>query len=61
MNAMEHINHPAAALGATIAGWLMWAGSFAIQAEPFLRVISLVLAITASIYAIRVWRKKLKE
>lgn len=58
---MENSEHPVVALGATVLGWLMWAGSFAVQAEPFLRVLSLVLAIIASVYAIRVWRKKLKS
>jgi hypothetical protein len=58
---MEHVDHPIAALGATVIGWLMWLGSFAVQAEPILRVVSLLLAITASIYAIRVWRRKLKS
>ncbi len=61
MNPLDHVDHPVAALSATVLGWLMWAGSFAIQAEPFLRVLSLVLAIIASVYAIRVWRKKLKS
>ncbi len=56
MNVSEH--HAGAIIGA-VTSWVGVAASVIAAAMPFLQVLSIALAITASIYAIRVSRRKL--
>jgi hypothetical protein len=40
-----------------IGSWLTWIATLAVQAEPIFRVVSLVAATVASVYAIKYYRR----
>jgi len=56
MNHEPHTN----ALMALIASWGVFLSSLVVKAIPFLQALSLILAMSASIYAIRYYRSKTK-
>jgi hypothetical protein len=51
-------DHSAAAAASTVSGWGLFLTSLATNSLPFLQMASLVLAIAASCYAIRYYRKR---
>jgi hypothetical protein len=53
-------DHHTGALTAVIGGWVAWLAAAAAKVTPILQAMSLILAIAASAYAIRYYRRRLK-
>jgi hypothetical protein len=54
---MNHDHHAAALIG-TMASWGLFFGSLVVSALPYMQFLSLALAMTASVYAIRYYRAR---